>query len=141
MAYPVITGAVLIEATGAALNNSGPDREIEMDNAVAVKQIRIGRSRYPYVSGQAWRRWWRDVLYTDFDWKPSPVTREAKSAYTQGNPFQYEDDDLFGYMAARKASEGGTLRRVSPIKNSLPFLFCPTLSLSDTKRVLQGIYL
>lgn len=55
----------------------------------------------------------------DYEWKPSPVTREAKSAYTEGNPIEYADDDLFGYMAAKKRGTGDTQRRVSPLKNSL----------------------
>lgn len=105
MSNPILTGAVLIEASGAALNNAGNDEGQRLDNAVVVKQIKIGRSAYPYVSGQAWRRWWREVAYEDFAWKPSPVTREAKSAYTQGDPIQFEDDDIFGYMAAKKATK------------------------------------
>jgi CRISPR-associated protein Cst2 len=113
------------------------------DSTVAVKQIRIGRLRYPYVSGQAWRRWWREVLYADFEWQPSEVTREAKSAYTKGDPILYKEDDLFGYMAARKrAKKGkkgtteseeestedkGTFRRISPLKNSLLISVLPNV--------------
>jgi CRISPR-associated protein Cst2 len=140
MAYPVLTGAVLIEANGAALNNAGQAAEgVRVENVIAVKAIRIGRLRYPYISGQAWRRWWREVLYSDFGWTPSEITREAKSAYTRGDPITYEEDDLFGYMAARKRARGrgrssresetsesaesegstGTYRRISPLKNSL----------------------
>ena len=104
MTYPVLTAAILIEANGAALNNAGSDPDAgRLGNAVVVKQIRIGRNAYPYISGQAARRWWRETLYADFGWKPSPVTREAKSAYTQGDPIAYADDDLFGYMAAKKS--------------------------------------
>jgi len=44
MAYPVLTGAVLIEANGAALNNAGQDQGVRADNAIVVKQIRIGAS-------------------------------------------------------------------------------------------------
>lgn len=135
MPYPVVTAAVLIEANGAALNNAGQDEGRHVENAIVVKQIRIGRNRYPYVSGQAWRRWWREVLYEDFQWRPSPVTREPKSAYTEGNPIEYEDDDLFGYMAARKVVKGqegsGTVRRVSPLKNSLLISVLPNVITSD----------
>ena len=105
MSNPVLTAAILIEANGAALNNAGNDAGQRLDNAVAVKQIRVGRNSYPYISGQAVRRWWREVLYADFGWKPSPVTREAKSAYTEGDPIIYPDDDVFGYMAAKKAKK------------------------------------
>ena len=147
MAYPTITGAVLIEANGAALNNAGQAEGLRVENAIVVKQIRIGRLRYPYVSGQAWRRWWREVLYTDFGWTPSEVIREAKSAYTKGDPIAYEEDDLFGYMAARKRARGrrrgaeggeettegatGTYRRISPLKNSLLISVFPNVITSD----------
>jgi len=149
MAYPIVTGAVLLEANGAALNNAGQDAGARVDNAIVVKQIRIGRLRYPYVSGQAWRRWWREVLYTDFGWTPSEVIREPKSAYTKGNPVAYEEDDLFGYMAARPRAKGrrssneegegeetlsgaaGTYRRISPLKNSLLISVLPNTITSD----------
>ncbi|SFM78110.1 type I-B CRISPR-associated protein Cas7/Cst2/DevR [Thermodesulforhabdus norvegica] len=139
MAYPVITGAVLVEANGAALNNAGQAEGLRVDNAVVVKQIRLGRLRFPYVSGQAWRRWWREVLYQDFGWKPSEVTREAKSAYTAGDPILYEEDDIFGYMAARKRKKpsssadtgSGTYRRISPLKNSLLISVLPNVITRD----------
>lgn len=146
MTYPVLTGAVLIEANGAALNNAGLDEGRRVRNAINVKQIRIGRLRYPYVSGQAWRRWWREVLYADFGWTPSEVIRETMSAYTKGDPIAYEEDDLFGYMAARKrprrgrrAEEGeegaeaatGTNRRFSPLKNSLLISVLPNVITND----------
>ena len=165
MSNPVLTAAILIEANGAALNNAGNNAGSQagqiLDNAVVVKQIRVGKNVYPYISGQAIRRWWREVLYTDFAWQPSPVTREAKSAYTEGDPIQYPDDDMFGYMAAKKAKKaarkskkeetapidgldtevdpesvdeaasGGTQRRVSPLKNSLIVSVLPRVITSD----------
>ena len=132
MAYPVLTGAVLIEANGAALNNAGLEEGRRVDNAIVVKQIRIGRLRFPYVSGQAWRRWWREVLYQDFDWAPSPVTRETKSAYTEGDPITYAEDDLFGYMVARKRGQtAGTFRRISPLKKSLLISVLPNVISDD----------
>lgn len=154
MTYPVITGTILIEANGAALNNAGQAEGLRVDNAIAVKQIRVGRLSYPYVSGQAWRRWLREVLYADFNWAPSEVTRETKSAYTKGDPITYEEDDLFGYMVARKRAgktskkkkeqsdenaisldnteEGsGTYRRISPLKNSLLISCLPNIIAND----------
>jgi CRISPR-associated protein Cst2 len=135
--YPVLTGAVLVEANGAALNNAGLAEGVRVENVIVVKQIRIGRLRFPYVSGQAWRRWWREVLYTDFGWRPSKVIREAKSAYTEGDPISYEEDDLFGYMVAKKRQRGqaesvtGTYRRISPLKNSLLISVLPNVITSD----------
>lgn len=135
MINPVITAAVLVEANGAALNNSGEAiYGARTDNTVSVKSIMVGRERYPYVSGQAWRRWWRETLYEDFSWTPSPVTRESKSAYTEGNPVDFADDDVFGYMAAKKANkdkDGGTQRRVSPLKNSLLISVLPNTIKQD----------
>ena len=132
MANPIITGAILIEANGAALNMAGQEQGTRTDNAIVVKQIKIGRNRYPYVSGQAWRRWLREVLYEDYGWKRSPITRDPKSAYTEGDPIEYEEDDIFGYMAAKKrGQQGGTQRRVSPLKNSLLISVLPNTISND----------
>ncbi|HIC95618.1 TPA: type I-B CRISPR-associated protein Cas7/Cst2/DevR [Candidatus Bipolaricaulota bacterium] len=132
MAYPIVTGTILIEANGAALNMAGQEEGGRTGNVIVVKQIRVGRNRYPYISGQAWRRWLREVLYQDYGWKRSPVIRERKSAYTEGDPIQYEEDDLFGYMAAKKRGEqGGTQRRISPLKNSLLISVIPNAIVED----------
>lgn len=124
-----IQGFVLIDVDVAALNNAGGDTSTTLENAVATKKIRKNGRDYPYVSGQAWRYWWRETLKKDFGWKMSPVTREAKIAFTEADPFAYPDDDIFGYMRAGKKevtdpktgktkSENITLTRVSPLKNS-----------------------
>lgn len=58
---------------------------------------------YPYVSSQCYKKHWREALSTP----PSPINRGKSSggkgenqAYTDGNPIDYADDDLFGYMVA-----------------------------------------
>jgi CRISPR-associated protein Cst2 len=169
MSYPVLTACLLIEASGAALNNAGNEAGQRLANAVVVKQIQVGRNKYPYVSGQAVRRWWREVLYSDYAWEASPVTRLAKSAYTQGDPIRYPDDDVFGYMAARKSTKkkgkveakepvgessladdateesgsaqdaGGTQKRVSPLKNSLLVSVLPNVITSDFGHFSRGL--
>src|SRR5699024_10839764 len=106
------------------------------DNAVATKRIRKNGRTYVYVSGQAWRSWWRDSLQKNQNWELSPVTRDSKIAYTDANPLKYPDDDVFGYMKAAKAvvldkqgnpeldrrgrekTENITVTRISPLKNS-----------------------
>ncbi len=124
-----IQGFLLIDVDVAALNNAGADTSTTLENAVMTKKIRKNGKEYPYVSGQAWRYWWREALVQNFSWQMSPVTREKKIAYTEANPFQYPDDDVFGYMRAakievedeatgKKKSENITLTRVSPLKNS-----------------------
>jgi len=110
-----VQGFVLMEVDVAALNNAGSDKSSNLDNAVVTKKIRKNGKEYPYVSGQAWRYWWRDTLVKSFGWEMSPVVREKKIAFTQANPLTYPDDDIFGYMRAEKKL---TLTRVSPLKNS-----------------------
>jgi CRISPR-associated protein Cst2 len=110
-----IQGFVLMEVDVAALNNAGSDKSSNLDNAVVTKKIRKNGREYPYVSGQAWRYWWRDTLVKSFDWEMSPVIREKKIAFTQADPIAFPDDDIFGYMRAERQN---TFTRVSPLKNS-----------------------
>jgi CRISPR-associated protein Cst2 len=130
-------GFVLLDTDVAALNNSGKDTQSNYDNAVATKKITKGRSSHVYVSGQAWRYWWRQTLQKDHDWAMSPVERTKDVAFTEANPLKYADDDVFGYMRATKdqdtdpltgevkldkkgkpAMVDATVTRVSPLKNS-----------------------
>ena len=122
-------GFILIDVDVAALNNAGSDPTTNLENAVAAKKISKNGKQYPYVSGQAWRYWWRETLKNDFNWEMSPITREKKIAFTEADPFKYSDDDIFGYMRAAKKiivdsktgkekTENVTLTRISPLKNS-----------------------
>lgn len=113
-----VIGFMLVDAPHSALNNAGADAGDRTDNIVRVKSIRRGRKVYPYVSGQALRYWWRDTLKQRFNWKMSPISREKKIAFTSANPIEYDDDDVFGYMRALKKKDGGTVTRISPLKNS-----------------------
>ncbi|MDL2122714.1 MAG: type I-B CRISPR-associated protein Cas7/Cst2/DevR [Deltaproteobacteria bacterium] len=131
-----IQGFMLIDVDVAALNNAGKDTATTLDNAVATKKIIKNGKNYAYVSGQAWRYWWRETLRNNFSWKMSPVTREKKIAFTEANPILYPDDDMFGYMRAAKeeiTDDKGkskninvTLTRVSPLKNSALISISPT---------------
>lgn len=113
-----VVGFMLVDAPHSALNNAGADAGDRTDNIVRVKSIRRGRKVYPYVSGQALRYWWRDTLEQKFGWRMSPIERQKKIAFTSANPIEYDDDDVFGYMRALKAKEGGTVTRISPLKTS-----------------------
>ena len=113
-----IIGFMLMDAPHSALNNAGSDAGDRTDNIVRVKSIRKNGKVYPYVSGQALRYWWRDTLEKQFNWELSPIIRDKKIAFTEANPIKYPDDDVFGYMRALKAKEGGTVTRISPLKNS-----------------------
>jgi CRISPR-associated protein Cst2 len=110
-------GLILVDAPHSALNNAGLDAGERTENVVAVKTIRKGRKQYPYVSGQAFRYWWRQTLKEKFGWNLSPLEKvEGKSqVYTSADPLTFEDDDIFGYMRAVKKD---TVTRVSPLKTS-----------------------
>lgn len=114
----MVTGLVLIDAPASALNNAGIEPGILVENKVIVKKIRKGREEYPYVSGQAFKRWWRDTIHQRYAWFPSPITREEKVAYTEANPIKYQEDDIFGYMLAlaRGEEKGLVYRRIAPLK-------------------------
>ncbi len=125
----IIQGFMLIDVDVAALNNAGKDTATTLENAVMTKKIKKGGRDYPYVSGQAWRFWWREALVQNYGWNMSPVTREKKIAFTEADPVKYPDDDIFGYMRAakkeiidpetkKKTTENATLTRISPLKNS-----------------------
>ncbi len=130
-------GFILLDVDVVALNNAGKSTTSNFDNAVATKKIFKNGRGYTYVSGQAWRYWWRETLKQNHAWVLSPITREAKIAFTEANPFLYADDDVFGYMKAAKdvkrdddgnpildkkgkeEKENVTVTRISPLKNSV----------------------
>ncbi|MDJ1500205.1 type I-B CRISPR-associated protein Cas7/Cst2/DevR [Xanthocytophaga agilis] len=129
-------GFILLDVDVVALNNAGKSTTSNFDNAVATKKINKNGRTYTYVSGQAWRYWWRDALQKNHQWLLSPITRDNKIAFTAANPVQYADDDVFGFMKAAKdivrdeqgnpvldtkgkeKKEDVTVTRVSPLKNS-----------------------
>lgn len=121
-------GFVLLDVDVVALNNAGKSETTLNDNGVATKTITKNGQRYAYVSGQAWRYWWRESLQKNCGWNLSPVIRDSKIAYTNANPMEYADDDVFGYMRAateivkndkgKEKKENITVTRVSPLKNS-----------------------
>ena len=132
-----LIGLTLIDAPHSALNNAGEDTSERTENIVKVKALRKGRNTYPYVSGQAWRNWWRTTLEHEFDeWNNSPIKREKKIAFTAADPVTYDDDDVFGYMRAQSIMEGNkkknvTVTRLSPLKNSPLISIAPQTPTND----------
>jgi CRISPR-associated protein Cst2 len=57
-----IQGFILIDEDGVALNNSGTVQVAGTENRVATKKISKHGQSMTYVSGQAWRYWWRETL-------------------------------------------------------------------------------
>lgn len=109
-----LNGVLLIDCPASALNNSGDKiSNARTDNTSATKFIRTKSGLYPYLSAQAFRYWLRDGLSES---EKSPIERAKKIAYTQADPINYAEDDLFGYMRAEEKKE--SLTRLSPLKVS-----------------------
>jgi len=136
-----LIGLVLIDAPHSALNNDKIDESDPNENFVRIKSFRKGKQVYPYVSGQAWRNWWRVTLGNEFGWVLSPITwsEKSKTAFTAVSPVEYDDDDIFGYMKApkkgsKKKEEGKedekTVTRISPLKCS-PLIAVNSQQLTD----------
>ncbi len=134
-----LIGLTLIDTPFSALNNAGKPKVRRYENEVVVKSLKKGRrfSTYPYVSGQAWRNWWRTTLEQEYEeWNNSPVDREEKIAYTKVDPVKYDDDDVFGYMRARSEGSGKdkvdlTVTRLSPLKCSPLISISPQIPTDD----------
>jgi CRISPR-associated protein Cst2 len=126
-----VLGFILIDAPHSALNMGQADAAAADENKIPVKAIWRDGKVLPYVSAQAWRYWWRNTLESRFNWKMSPIERQAKTAFTSADPFTYPDDDVFGYMRALKKAEGDTLTRLSPLKTSPLISVLPQQPTSD----------
>jgi CRISPR-associated protein Cst2 len=113
-----VTGCVVLDAPASALNNAGADEGARTDNAIVVKKIPTPEGPHPYVSAQAVRYWVRTTLeINEPRWKTAPVRREGKIAYTDADPIEYWDDDLFGYMRApSKKSDAAKDEKASPLE-------------------------
>lgn len=109
-----ITGTFLIQAEGAFLNGAGLDSG-EDRNAVIPKTYtdindKGQRTKVPYVSAQAWRRWLRLTFQEENPTEPGTELRalsfNAKGnpdkIGTEMNPIDFAEDDIFGYMRAEK---------------------------------------
>lgn len=106
-----ITITYLSKVGFASLSGSDSDA----DNINTIKKITLeDNSEIPYLSSQAIRRALRDQLQS-FGWEVSNITPGSKDkapAITECAPEKYIDDDLFGFMNAKKE----TIKRTSPIR-------------------------
>lgn len=140
-----VTGILLVDAPASALNNMGSIPGEREDNTVGVKQIRTREGLFPYVSAQAFRYWLRSTLeQRGAGWIASPIHRMEKIAFTDANPIEFWDDDLFGYMRApskkeakaKSATEGSintetqeTVTRLSPLRVGTLISIAPVSSI------------
>ena len=130
-----LVGKVALDIRAGAPNNG-----LGEDNVTRVKQLRVGRDVFPYVSAQAFRRWLRDSVPAD---EPrSGVTRTGsgknQQAFTEGRPDRYFDDDLFGYMVAMKGRDGGTCQRDTVFATGTLLSVAPRRPVEDFGTMSRG---
>lgn len=124
-----ITGLMLIDAPASALNDGQGE-----DTKAKVKSIYVrGQGYYPYVSAQSFRYWLRSTMQKYFPGLPtSPVytagAGKKQQAFTKGDPINYWDDDLLGYMRAEKSE---TVTRVSPLRTGTLVSVAPVQIVDD----------
>ncbi|MFC4589882.1 type I-B CRISPR-associated protein Cas7/Cst2/DevR [Sphaerisporangium corydalis] len=135
-----LAGKIVLSVVAGAPNNGKGQQTTE----TPVKKTVIRGKTYPYVSAQAFRRWWRDTMAASGA-EPSPVVRvgkaegKAQKATTQGAPILYADDDLFGYMKTSKDKEGGTTVRDSPLMVGTFLSVEPGYPTSDFGVMARGV--
>ncbi len=127
---------------------ANPNASWTEENVTPLKKIEApDGSRYPYISGQALRRYLRDTLEDNLEvgvdgnplytFSPQELGTDPKSPIlTAGRPDQYIDDDLLGFM---RATKGKTRRRESPLRVSAGFGLFPYMGDRDlgTRSALQ----
>lgn len=99
-----IAGTFLIPATGSFLNGAGLGTGDDR-NVTIPKTFRDGKTRVPYVSAQAWKRWLRNTVVEEAKWPQSEIMQIGMSEKGTTNkisgkldPVVYPEDDIFGYM-------------------------------------------
>ena len=114
-----VQGFVLLDVDVVALNNAGKDTTSNNDNITRTKSINKDGQNYVYVSGQAWRYWWRETLQYVYGWTLSPITRGKSIVFTNTNPIDYPDDDVFGYMRAASETNEDALISVAATRPAM----------------------
>ena len=121
-----LTITYLTKAGYASLNGS----DKEADNISSIKKIRKNDGKdYPYCSSQAIRRALREQLSViGFELSEGKAGEKEKGAATTlCEPQTYIDDDLFGFMNAKKQ----TIKRTSPVRVSPAIALNPYIGEMD----------
>ncbi len=106
-----------------------------------IKKIRFPNGdSYPYISAQAIRRMARERM-RDAGFQISPKDEksgEGKSPFsTQCDPVKYVDDDLFGFMNAKKRISRTSAVRVSPAVGMFPYTYDRDLGIQNNSDIHQ----
>lgn len=125
-------GFFLLDTFGGSLNNAGKDTSSNLENGTATKTLWKDGKPFVYISGQAFKNWWRKALEQDMGWELSPVQIGEKIVFTAAQPLKYGDDDTFGYMRAAKETVAPKEKGGKPTKNDITVtrkspLFCSVI--------------
>jgi len=116
----------LTKVEGANLNSNGTEGVISV-----LKKVRdpIDGREYVRVSGQSVKHHLRQLL-KESGWELSPVVpksgeKSKEVIVSAGEPHKYIDDDIFGYMIAKKVNgKNATLKRTAVVRtNGMMSLF------------------
>ena len=110
----------LTKVEGANLNSNGTEGVIAV-----LKKVRdpVDGREYVRVSGQSVKYHLRQIL-KELGWELSPVVpksgeKSKEVIVSAGEPHKYIDDDLFGYMIAKKVDgKNATLRRTAVVRTN-----------------------
>ncbi|MFA4646401.1 type I-B CRISPR-associated protein Cas7/Cst2/DevR [Pyrococcus kukulkanii] len=109
----------LTKVEGANLNSNGTEGVISV-----LKKVRdpVDGREYVRISGQSVKYHLRQIL-KELGWELSQIVPRAeggqKVIVSQGEPHRYIDDDLFGYMIAKKVEgKNATLRRTAVVRTN-----------------------
>lgn len=109
----------LTKVEGANLNSNGTEGVISV-----LKKVRdpVDGKEYVRVSGQSVKYHLRQLL-KEFGWELSQVVPKSEGSQkvivSLGEPQKYIDDDVFGYMIAKKVDgKNATLRRTAVVRTN-----------------------
>jgi CRISPR-associated protein Cst2 len=143
-----ITGSILIDARAVFLNgaglNTGENKNQVIPKSFKERGANGNLEEVPYVSAQSWRRWLRNTVNEENNWKESELKvigvsegkQSSNKISTELNPIDFPEDDLFGYMRSggnteedkdkpkedvkkEKKEKKESVQRTSPMKTSI----------------------
>lgn len=114
-----LIGTWLMSLDPSAINTRGVDKGKMNENVTKLKTMYYNGNEIPFASGVSMRRNILNTIkerYSNFR-SSNYVKVEGKNAtYNRGNPIENDQDDIFGYFAAKKGED--TYSRKSPLNVS-----------------------
>lgn len=111
-----LIGSWLVSLDPSAINTRGVDKGKMNENVTKLKTMYYNGNEIPFASGVSMRRNILDTMkerYSDFKSSNYAKVEGKNATYNRGNPIENEQDDIFGYFAAKKGED--TYSRKSPL--------------------------